>query len=394
MGQQEAKPLSGADWSKEHVPDVPDVVLSVFFEGTGNTIKPSRTLVGILYSLCAGTTTSAQDLASTSFHLGSSFKMAFDGCGVTHGIGGTLFAFGITTQCEEVIKVVRAVLQERPNVRLLQVNALGFSRGGISCIKLAKRLQVEMPKFENRSKVRLSMLLFDPVPGNAVSTGFPGTHTDAKDLTECDCLHRVLAVYPVEPLPDLTMHAPLLPLYPRTCKVEEDVTLGCHQGALFATQEKFYGNPTACAANLSFCRIHEWLTAQGTHFRSGQPPFHPTRLQCSDISRAEMLKDRESARITHDASQQHRVILRRSTKDGRPTFLNRYHERLERDLGPDDDLDCPEGSSIKESRSSEPRYLLDIVLPAQVGHACGSCSRVALQPNLVGPEAVAASRNR
>eukprot|EP00971_Amphidinium_carterae_P291521 5787336-Amphidinium_carterae.1 len=35
MGQQEAKPLSGADWSKEHVPDVPDVVLSVFFEGTG-----------------------------------------------------------------------------------------------------------------------------------------------------------------------------------------------------------------------------------------------------------------------------------------------------------------------------------------------------------------------
>ena len=44
-------------------------------------------------------------------------------------------------------------------------------------------------------------------------------------------IKRVLAIYPCEALPDLAFHAPILPKYPPGADVEEDATLGCHQGA-------------------------------------------------------------------------------------------------------------------------------------------------------------------
>lgn len=54
------------------------------------------------------------------------------------------------------------------------------------------------------------------------------------DLRGCVHVRRVLALYPYEPLPDIAFHAPLLPAYPPQALVEEDVTLGCHQGGACA----------------------------------------------------------------------------------------------------------------------------------------------------------------
>lgn len=78
-------------------------------------------------------------------------------------------------------------------------------------------------------------MLFDPVPGNQIVTtklfdpmNFT-TANSAIDVTSCTgVLRQVLAIYPYEPLPAITFHAPLLPVYPdRHCQVEEIVTLGC-----------------------------------------------------------------------------------------------------------------------------------------------------------------------
>ena len=83
----------------------------------------------------------------------------------------------------------------------------------------------------------MSLLLFDPVPGDLLTVaqldllGLTNTFA-SKDLSNCLCLSRVLALYPYEPLPAILCHAPVLCRYPTHCMVEEEVTLGCHQGAL------------------------------------------------------------------------------------------------------------------------------------------------------------------
>lgn len=91
-----------------------------------------------------------------------------------------------------------------------------------------------------RKKIRLHLLLFDPVPGNQILTTKmldPMCYTTANsamDVTSsAGVLRRVLAIYPYEPLPAITFHAPLVPVYPdRHCEVEEVVSLGCMSIAL------------------------------------------------------------------------------------------------------------------------------------------------------------------
>ena len=100
--------------------------------------------------------------------------------------------------------------------------------------------------------LQLCLALFDPVLGNlllSVRCDALGrtVANQARDLSRCRVLARVLAIYPHEPLPDLAFHAPLLPRYPLAAAVEEDATLGCHQGALFVPGEFNQGR----AANLA-----------------------------------------------------------------------------------------------------------------------------------------------
>jgi len=109
----------------------------------------------------------------------------------------------------------------------------------------------------------VNALLFDPVPGNLVLTGTLNCFTLASqsmNLSRCKNLSRVLALYPYEPLPDLAFHAPLIGKYPANCVVEEDVTLGCHQGALFPTRIG------GLDCHLSYVRIRRFMTDCGTTF--------------------------------------------------------------------------------------------------------------------------------
>jgi hypothetical protein len=227
--------------------------------GTANLLVPVTTQVGLFARLAAGKDISSYSRARAALDPKSGpYKVAFDGCGVTNGLAGTLFASGLEGQCDIVKTIIEDLVAAGAHV---SCNCLGLSRGGLGLMILAQILGALPENVVER--IDLNMCLFDPVPGNLVSSGFPFTGHGRGDLSNCRCLKRVLAIYPHEPLPDLSFHAPVLCKYPPPpCQVEEDVTLGCHQGALLqmrrGSQDRY-----VLASNISFRRILDFLVSVG-----------------------------------------------------------------------------------------------------------------------------------
>merc|ERR1712113_1210318 len=78
----------------------------------------------------------------------------------------------------------------------------------------------------------------------------------AMDISNVQNLGKVLVLYPHEPLPAIAVHAPLLISFPARCELEEDVILGCHQGALW-----LHPRTDTC---LAFARIRDSLLDCGS----------------------------------------------------------------------------------------------------------------------------------
>ena len=249
------------------------VVLSVYFEGTANTLKPITTQIGVFFELTNGV-----DVTQPSTTLPAAptaLKMGFDGCGVVAGLAGVIWAVGLRSQCTTVATRVRTLLKAWPNAPLV-INVLGLSRGGIAALMLAQEL--EKLEAAQKARFRLNLCLYDPVPGNLVWTAQfldPLGATTANgviDVSTCACLRRALAIYPHEPLADLAFHAPLLPLFPPWCDVEEDATLGCHQGAFYSPMTMMHYKPALVGACiLSFLRVHSYMVRCGTSLRPVPP---------------------------------------------------------------------------------------------------------------------------
>ena len=93
--------------------------LAVFMEGTANTLQqPITTQIGDFFHLVAAKDVSAPELfeaASMTNDLDGPvhWKMGFDGCGVTDGLAGTIWAWGLGTQCSAVVKRVEWLLEQR-----------------------------------------------------------------------------------------------------------------------------------------------------------------------------------------------------------------------------------------------------------------------------------------
>lgn len=305
-------------------------LLVVFFEGTSSAVDQLATQIGIFaHTVQAPRISSHTEVLSIMSCGGKTIKMAFDGCGVTNGLTGILFAAGLDGQVHKVIEVV----EKMSHYGGVRVVAIGLSRGGIACLKLAKKLASKFRTEANEIEaVSLSMLLFDPVPGNAVWTGFPFTAAFSQNLSACHNLKRVLALYPYEPLPDIAMHAPTLLDYPATTKVEEDVTLGCHQGALIRTnvcpQNKY-----ETASNLSFCRIYDFLDSEGVKMKL-PPTIHlPSSKECLSICQTAFQTTHASTRIAHDQTGRNRTVIRRSELSEKCRWLNKHHQQLEEEFG-------------------------------------------------------------
>ena len=246
-----------------------EVFLHIFWEGTANTlILPVTTQIGEFYVATDAQTFSnlppkddemTRVLSTTKPHV----KIGFNGCGVTHGCAGIICAHGLRDQAETVVQIIRSILRLREK-SVVFVNVVGQSRGAIGSIFLAQHLGAA--KDIPTKSLNLRMLLFDPVPGNLICTsilerfvgcslfGFCLTSNHCDDLRSARHLTQVLAIYPHEPLPSLAYHAPVLLVYPEHTMVEEDVTLGCHQGALFSGD---------LACKLSRIRISEFLESCG-----------------------------------------------------------------------------------------------------------------------------------
>jgi len=365
--------FAGGAWASRHPREASPstALLVVFFEGTGNTIHPLTTQIGLFADACV-----AEDVTRSSeapLEGSGPFKMKFDGCGVVNPVTGLLFAWGLDEQVEKVVQRAKQLL--RPGVAAnsrVRCVAVGLSRGGMACARLALAFAEETMLTEN---VDLSLLMFDPIPGDSVWLKFPFTGIRCKDLTECANLRDVLAIYPHEPLPAVAMHAPTLYAYPPNCVVEEDVTLGAHQLALYGTsrlptdrvrlqqmvQDKSGSTASALASNLSFRRIADWLTERGVNLRFSSSVAQPSKQECAAICRAALCVSWSTQRSLHDATRRGRTIARHASG---ASFLNKHHERLEREIATDAAGGGGAGPGAFDS-SGKPgarhRYLLEIV---------------------------------
>ncbi|MFN3234798.1 MAG: hypothetical protein ACE365_05250 [Gammaproteobacteria bacterium] len=201
-----------------------EIVLSVYFCGTAGNIKDESTYIGFFANI-----TDALDVTEklpdtiTEDH----YKMAFDGCGYVYGLSGTIFASGLEEQCQVVVDRVKYLLDQG---KIINLNFLGLSRGGIAGIFLAQKLS-EVAS----TRLKLNLVLFDPVPGNLIISQklfFKQTVAgQAFDLEHSCNLQNILVIYPHEPLPDFQFHAPEFPDFPDYTRVNEIVVPGCHQGA-------------------------------------------------------------------------------------------------------------------------------------------------------------------
>lgn len=206
-----------------------NLTLTCFFGGTASSYDDRTTQVEMFGVWCdAVDVTNWAGPLPTSRHL----KMCFDGVGVTNGFSGMVFAAGLSAQVARVVSVCSEIMSAK-DARLC-VNAIGLSRGGCGCLLLAKALQAAFG-----DSVDANLLLFDPVPGNSITSATMDVlgltlASQCADLRHVTCVKRVLALFPHEPLPTHYLHAPVVPKFADSTLVDEDVMLGCHQGPIYS----------------------------------------------------------------------------------------------------------------------------------------------------------------
>jgi len=253
---------------------------------------------------------------------------------------GTVFAYGLKEQCQQVVSRVQALFSANKRVRL---NCVGLSRGGMAIMMLAKMLSDYDKKI-----LEMNILLFDPVPGNLITSSqcdiFSCTLANScMDMSMCYHLNRVLSIYPYIPLPDIAFHAPIIPKYPIGCQVEEDVTLGCHQAALISP----YYNLDCL---LSFLRIRTFLSECGTTFTYEITDYsHLTEDYALSQIQHELLNSSTSIRYTHSWHSS-RIVRHKSGK-----FLNRHHEQMLKNLG-----------IVEEKEEEGDKFIREYVLEIEV----------------------------
>jgi len=299
-----------------HNAERPLKIITVYFSGTDGVIQGGATQITTFSSYTSGFDLTNSTLPEENYQY---YKFAFDGCGVTNGMIGMVFAYGLQEQCDKVKDVVSVLVQNHYKVIL---NCFGLSRGGIACLMLAQMLS-DIPK----SQLEMNILLFDPVPGNLITSSkldIIGVTVANQNMDVSDSvnLRRVLSIYPYIPLPDMAFHAPIIPRFPTHSEVEEDVTLGCHQGALVI--------PYNLETRLSFLRIKTFLEEAGTRFEEAIDHMFPiTEQQCLTEIEDEIARNAGSTSIRYVHSLDNLVIVR----EGNGPFLNLHHVNISRKLG-------------------------------------------------------------
>jgi hypothetical protein len=130
-------------------------------------------------------------------------------------------------------------------------------------------------------------------------------------------VHSVVALYPFQPLPDILCHAPLVATFPDACIVEEDVTMGCHEGAVWLVPQR-----PECRA--MYVRIEEGLEAFGVKLGS-----RPDMWKCANLR--QVLQDYQLAIDDGGPKTERECHALTPTKivyNGHGEFLNSHHLNL------------------------------------------------------------------
>ena len=93
----------------------PLVTLSVFWEGTANTLDPITTSVSVFFAACDASNITPPTVKADPTN--PAFKMGFQGCGVSYGIAGTIWAVGLETECDAVAQRVDEFIGRGQRVR-------------------------------------------------------------------------------------------------------------------------------------------------------------------------------------------------------------------------------------------------------------------------------------
>lgn len=333
---------SGGPYGQQQQPEN-GITLSIFMEGTANPMDAVTTQIALFSRLCTAKPLSTQQVGLPN--VPGHYKLSFEGCGVSHGLRGTIFANGLKEQCELVKQYVGGFLAAR---QVVKINFVGLSRGGIGGLYLAQTLA----DFDR--DVVLNMLLFDPVPGNFVLmarfldlAGIMNAN-QCMDVSQCRNLGHVVVLYPHEPLPALAVHAPVLPKFPQGCRLELDVILGCHQGALWL-------RPSVDTC-LAFALIRDFLVEHGSQLdisRGAATALNVIDEQLAEMLAQELAVDAPTDRCTHSAKHEVTIV-----RHPRGVFMNRSHENLLRRIAERQSRQqvpgVPGGPGV-------PQYMLDFV---------------------------------
>ena len=181
------------------------------------------------------------------------------------------------------------------------------------------------------------LLLFDPVRwyfvqrARYVDAGGFSAANIVMDVSRCRPLRRVLALYPHLPLPDFAFHAPLLPLYPCSewCDVEEDATLGCHQGALYpprARAKPWRAEQPRDADEDELARLLSFVRIKGFLDECGSPLVHGDALLERALgAERPLVQGCEEGRL---ASELRSALVKIDEKHADPVPLENYGDAL------------------------------------------------------------------
>ncbi|MBN9227970.1 MULTISPECIES: hypothetical protein [Legionella] len=356
-----------------------EITLTAVFEGTIYSIEePNTHLHEVLYRDCKGVRiTSADEVEQhkDATHL----KMGFNGCGVDYGVTGLLFGAGVEEQSDQVVAVVKKLIQDGYTVKF---NAIGLSRGGIAAILAALKL-ASIDRFH----LETNLLLLDPVPGNLFSTAFLDffNHTLANravDLSGSKNLNYVETLYPYLEVGDDTgefldrvlakFHIPIRPTYPKQCEVREEVILGAHLKAFQDLNKEndaahlIYGvNVIPVIRKLSKAIMYQFLSRVGCLPESGE------NIHQSEIIN-EFQREREKwtqhltaiiANIIPKSRSLHSQDGSKITVSNSAKYLNKTHRELvdTESLEPDELCLKVEPERIRLQKEKQPLIKADLL---------------------------------
>lgn len=272
--------------------------ISIFFSGTDFRIDNPSFLTASLYNRTIENETQ--------------LKKGFDGCGVLYPFRGGIFGSGLDEQCDEAIQLISKEIAEGHEITL---NLYGHSRGAVGALMLAQQLSDVDP-----SLLSINLAMLDPVPGNMTIT--PNLDpfnislaNKTMDLTACQPLKKVLALYPHQ---SLFFHAPLFVSYPEHIELEEEVIAGCHAQA---------ENLIHSASHIASLRIEEFLAKNGTQWEASA--FYLKNNNSELNARYKQFYERDLNKIkkseTRDTHSAKGVYI--NTKTG-AQYFNEHHKRL------------------------------------------------------------------